>query len=38
MSSVNGVNPGMGIGAYPASKAGSISMTQQMAIEWGKFE
>ena len=37
MSSVNGVNPGTGIGAYPASKAGIISMTQQMAIEWGKF-
>ena len=37
MSSVNGVNPGIGIGAYPASKAGIISMTQQMAIEWGKF-
>ena len=37
MSSVNGVNPGIGIGAYPASKAGVISMTQQMAIEWGKF-
>lgn len=37
MSSVNGVNPGIGIGAYPASKAGIISMTQQMALEWGKF-
>ena len=37
MSSVNGVNPGIGIGAYPASKAGIISMTQQMAIEWGKY-
>ena len=37
MSSVNGINPGIGIGAYPASKAGIISMTQQMAIEWGKF-
>ena len=37
MSSVNGVNPGIGIGAYPASKAGIISMAQQMAIEWGKF-
>lgn len=37
MSSVNGVNPGIGIGAYPASKAGIISMTQQMAIEWGRF-
>ena len=37
MSSVNGVNPGIGIGAYPASKAAIISMTQQMAIEWGKF-
>ena len=37
MSSINGINPGIGIGAYPASKAGIISMTQQMAIEWGKF-
>ena len=37
MSSVNGINPGIGIGAYPASKAGIISMTQQMAIEWGKY-
>ena len=37
MSSVNGVNPGIGIGAYPASKAGIISMTQLMALEWGKF-
>ena len=38
MSSVNGVNPGIGIGAYPASKAGIISMTQQMAIEWVNLE
>lgn len=37
MSSINGINPGPGTGAYPAAKAGIISMTQQMAIEWGKF-
>jgi len=37
MSSINGVHPGAGTGGYPAAKAGIVSLTQQMAIEWGQY-
>jgi NAD(P)-dependent dehydrogenase (short-subunit alcohol dehydrogenase family) len=37
MSSINGIHPGPGTGGYPAAKAGIISLTQQMAIEWGHY-
>ena len=37
MSSINGVHPGPGTGGYPSAKAGIVSLTQQMAIEWGPY-
>ena len=37
MSSINGVHPGPGTGGYPAAKAGIVSLTQQMACEWGQY-
>jgi NAD(P)-dependent dehydrogenase (short-subunit alcohol dehydrogenase family) len=35
MASVNALSPGSNIGAYPASKAGVVRLTEQMANEWG---
>lgn len=35
ITSMNGVAPGPGSGAYGATKAGVALLTQQMAIEWG---
>ena len=37
MSSINGVHPGPGTGGYPAAKAGIVSLTHQMACEWGPY-
>jgi NAD(P)-dependent dehydrogenase (short-subunit alcohol dehydrogenase family) len=37
LASVNALSPGSGIGAYPASKAGVVRLTEQMANEWGGF-
>jgi NAD(P)-dependent dehydrogenase (short-subunit alcohol dehydrogenase family) len=34
MSSINATHPGPGAGAYPATKAGVVSLTQQMSLEW----
>lgn len=36
MSSITGVNPQPGAGAYTPSKAAVIKLTQQMAIEWAE--
>lgn len=35
ITSINGITPAPGVGAYPAAKAGLAVMTQHMAIEWG---
>jgi NAD(P)-dependent dehydrogenase (short-subunit alcohol dehydrogenase family) len=35
IASMNGVAPGPNAGAYAATKAGVIMLTQQMALEWG---
>jgi NAD(P)-dependent dehydrogenase (short-subunit alcohol dehydrogenase family) len=35
ISSINATHPGPGAGAYPASKAAVVSLTQHMALEWG---
>jgi NAD(P)-dependent dehydrogenase (short-subunit alcohol dehydrogenase family) len=35
ITSINGVTPGPGAGAYGATKAGIARLTQQMALEWG---
>jgi len=35
VTSINGVAPGPGAGAYGATKAGIARLTQQMALEWG---
>ena len=35
LASINGIHPSPDCGAYMASKAGVIGLTQQMAIEWG---
>jgi NAD(P)-dependent dehydrogenase (short-subunit alcohol dehydrogenase family) len=37
LASVNAISPGSGIGAYPASKAGVVRLTEQMANEWGPY-
>jgi NAD(P)-dependent dehydrogenase (short-subunit alcohol dehydrogenase family) len=37
VTSMNGVVPGPNAGAYGASKAAVALLTQQMAIEWGRF-
>jgi NAD(P)-dependent dehydrogenase (short-subunit alcohol dehydrogenase family) len=37
LASVNAISPGSGIGAYPASKAGVVRLTEQMANEWGQY-
>jgi NAD(P)-dependent dehydrogenase (short-subunit alcohol dehydrogenase family) len=37
VASINGVMPGPGSGAYGATKAAVALLTQQMAIEWGRF-
>lgn len=37
VTSMNGVVAGPNAGAYGASKAGVALLTQQMAIEWGRF-
>jgi NAD(P)-dependent dehydrogenase (short-subunit alcohol dehydrogenase family) len=34
MSSINATHPGPGAGAYPATKAAVVAMTQQMSLEW----
>jgi NAD(P)-dependent dehydrogenase (short-subunit alcohol dehydrogenase family) len=36
ITSVHSVNPGPGVGAYPATKAGLASLTRLMALEWGE--
>jgi NAD(P)-dependent dehydrogenase (short-subunit alcohol dehydrogenase family) len=35
ITSINGITPAPGVGAYPAAKAGLAAMTQHMALEWG---
>jgi NAD(P)-dependent dehydrogenase (short-subunit alcohol dehydrogenase family) len=35
IASMNGVAPGPNAGAYAATKAGVMMLTQQMAVEWG---
>jgi NAD(P)-dependent dehydrogenase (short-subunit alcohol dehydrogenase family) len=35
LSSINATHPGPGAGAYPATKAGVVSLTQHMSLEWG---
>jgi NAD(P)-dependent dehydrogenase (short-subunit alcohol dehydrogenase family) len=37
ITSMNGVVPGQRAGAYGATKAGVALLTQQMAVEWGRF-
>lgn len=37
LASINAINPGTGIGSYPASKAGVIRLTEQMSIEWAQY-
>ena len=37
LASINAINPGIGIGSYPASKAGVIRLTEQMSIEWAPY-
>ena len=37
LSSINALNPSLDCGAYPSAKAGVINLSQQMAIEWGKY-
>ena len=34
MSSINATHPGPNAGAYPATKAAVVSLTQQMSLEW----
>ena len=38
MSSVNGINPSTQCGAYATAKAGVISLTRQMSMEWGGYD
>lgn len=35
LTSVNGIHPAPGVGAYSGTKAAMASMTQAMSIEWG---
>jgi len=35
MSSINATHPAPGSGAYPATKAAVVALTQHMALEWG---
>jgi len=35
ITSINGVTPAPGSGAYPASKSGLARLTELMAVEWG---
>ncbi len=35
ITSINGITPAPGVGAYPAAKAGLAAMTKHMALEWG---
>ena len=35
ISSINGMNPTLNCGAYAAAKAGLISLSQHMTMEWG---
>ena len=37
MASMNGIAPGPNAGAYAATKAAIIMLTQQMALEWSRF-
>ena len=37
VASMNGIVPGPNAGAYAATKAGIIMLTQQMALEWSRF-
>ncbi|MDA8366204.1 MAG: SDR family NAD(P)-dependent oxidoreductase [Actinomycetota bacterium] len=37
ITSMNGVAPGPNAGAYGATKAGIALLTQQMAVEWGRY-
>lgn len=35
ITSINAITTGPGSGAYPASKAGLVKLTEMMALEWG---
>lgn len=35
ITSINGLTPAPGVGAYPAAKAGLAALTRHMALEWG---
>ena len=37
ITSINALTAGPGAGGYPAAKAGLAKLTEQMALEWGKF-
>ena len=37
ITSINALTAGPGAGGYPAAKAGLARLTEQMALEWGKF-
>jgi NAD(P)-dependent dehydrogenase (short-subunit alcohol dehydrogenase family) len=37
ITSINSITPGPGAGGYPAAKAGLAKLTEQMALEWGRF-
>ena len=37
LASINAINPSTLCGAYAAAKAGIVSLTQQMSMEWGEY-
>lgn len=37
LASINAINPSTLCGAYASAKAGVITLTQQMAMEWGEY-
>ena len=37
MASINAINPSTSCGAYAAAKAGVVSLTRQMSMEWGEY-
>ena len=37
LASINAINPSTLCGAYAAAKAGVVTLTQQMAMEWGEY-
>jgi glucose 1-dehydrogenase len=37
ISSMSGIEPYPGMGAYSAAKAGAVMLTRQMALEWAKY-